>query len=302
MLLTACGGGGARQASPAATAVPTSASAQAPDPTSDDSAPVVEPTDAPPAATQPGEPAQEPTDAPPSVVPTAAPPIEEPTDEPTVEPPTEEPTAAPPAPPTNAPTQAPAPTTPPEANPTDVPAPSVIPTAPPTSTPAATAEPTPTSAPDEPATPMRLKIDTGAVQVDAAIEYVGKVASGPNEGAMDVPKAWENVAWYEPGYLPGEPGNSVLAGHLDSTTGPAVFYKLDQIKVGDILTVVDKDNRSIQFRVTKSQVYYNDEAPLYEIFGPSDESHLNLITCDGAFDRNSKEYDRKLVVFSVLVS
>ncbi|MEJ7654972.1 MAG: class F sortase [Chloroflexia bacterium] len=99
----------------------------------------------------------------------------------------------------------------------------------------------------------------------------------------------------------GQPGNSVLAGHLDSTTGPAVFYKLDQIKVGD-MPVVDKDNRSIQFRVTKSQVYYNDEAPLYEIFGPSDESHLNLITCDGAFDRNSKEYDRKLVVFSVLVS
>src|SRR5690348_15382799 len=39
--------------------------------------------------------------------------------------------------------------------------------------------------------PVRIKIP--AIGVDAAIEYVGLTP----DGLMDVPKKWENTAWYQ---------------------------------------------------------------------------------------------------------
>lgn len=155
----------------------------------------------------------------------------------------------------------------------------------------ATREPTPASVA---AKPVRLRINTPEVKVDAAVEHVGKTP----EGAMDVPKEWENVAWFEPGYEPGESGNSVIAGHFDSETGPAVFYEAKKLKVGDVLEVEDERGQVTKFRVSKVELFDATNAPIYEIFGPSDEAHLNLITCDGTFDREAGQYDKRLVVFS----
>lgn len=141
---------------------------------------------------------------------------------------------------------------------------------------------------------MRFKIDTDRVKVDAAVEYVGKTP----EGAMDVPKKWEDVAWYQLGPPPGEDGNSVIAGHLDSETGPAVFWNLKELKVGDEISIVTTQGKTTRFRVRKMQTYFDENAPLYDIFGPSDSSHLNLITCEGTFDPAAKKYNQKLVVFA----
>lgn len=167
--------------------------------------------------------------------------------------------------------------------------------------PTSTAAPTATAAQaaQEPGLPARFLINTPKLKVDAAVEHV---AYAPNSRAMDVPKKWENVAWFEPGYLPGTKGNSVIAGHLDSRTGPAVFAKLEDIEIGDIVSVVDTKGKKTDFRVIKEQVYFDANAPLLDIFGPTDEAHLNLITCEGEFNRDTDRYDRKLVVFTEKVA
>jgi hypothetical protein len=41
---------------------------------------------------------------------------------------------------------------------------------------------------------------------------------------------------------------------------------------------------------------------LERIFGPADTPSLNLITCDGIFDRARREYDQRLVVYATLAS
>src|SRR5687768_1091778 len=64
--------------------------------------------------------------------------------------------------------------------------------------------------------PSLLTIPT--LDINAAIEHVGL----DQQKRMDVPQDVNNVAWYKLGPLPGQPGNAVLAGHLDSKTGPAV--------------------------------------------------------------------------------
>ena len=163
------------------------------------------------------------------------------------------------------------------------------------------AEPKSTNAPiaQKSALPARFLINTPNLKVDAAVEHV---AYAPNSRAMDVPKKWENVAWFKPGYVPGMKGNSVIAGHLDSRTGPAVFADLEKIEVNDIVSVIDTKGKKTDFRVLKKQTYFDADAPLLDIFGPTEEAHLNLITCEGEFNQDTDRYDRKLVVFTEKVA
>lgn len=142
--------------------------------------------------------------------------------------------------------------------------------------------------------PLRLKIP--AINVDAAVEDVGQTS----DGAMDVPKDFNDTAWYDLGARPGEQGNAVVAGHVDSTTGKAVFWDLRKLVSGDQIIVVGDDGVERQFVVTASEAYGRADVPLDRIFGPTTEAHLNLITCDSssAFDRTKREYAGNLVVYA----
>jgi LPXTG-site transpeptidase (sortase) family protein len=142
--------------------------------------------------------------------------------------------------------------------------------------------------------PVRLKIPT--INVDAAVEDVGQTP----DGAMDVPKDFNDTAWYDLGARPGEGGNAVIAGHVDSTTGRAVFWDLHKLVSGDILIVVGDDGVERQFVVTALESYARADVPLDRVFGPSGEKHLNVITCDATsvFDRARGEYAANLVVYA----
>lgn len=119
---------------------------------------------------------------------------------------------------------------------------------------------------------------------------------------MGVPSNYTDVAWYQDGPTPGTPGNAVIDGHLDSKTGPAVFYRLRELKPGDEIFTITDAGVEYRFVVTTSEVYGANDAPLDRIFGTAVKPRLNLITCDGAFDRSIRQYDKRLVVYSELDS
>jgi sortase (surface protein transpeptidase) len=83
------------------------------------------------------------------------------------------------------------------------------------------------------AAPARLQIPR--LGLDAPIEAVGQT----DHGQMDGPQNPDHVAWYGLGATPGEPGNAVIAGHLDDPAEPAIFWDLPQLMVGDQVIVVD---------------------------------------------------------------
>jgi sortase A len=151
------------------------------------------------------------------------------------------------------------------------------------------------SGPQPMTSPARLSIPR--LDVDADIEHVGYT----DDGRMDVPENWEDVAWFQYGFFPGAPGNSVMAGHLDSTTGPAVFAYLHQMEVGDQIHVTGDDGETLTFQVTEVESVLAEEAPLDRVFGPSDTPKLNLITCEGHFDESIEDYDHRLIVYTELV-
>lgn len=136
-----------------------------------------------------------------------------------------------------------------------------------------------------------------AIGVDASIDGYGLDA----DGKMEVPDEGESIAWYERGAKPGAQGNSVLAGHVDDQSGPAVFYDLKELEQGDEITVVDEAGASLTFQVTHMESYPYDDAPLSVVFGSSSSRNLNLITCTGEFDRDAGTHRERLVVFTELV-
>jgi sortase (surface protein transpeptidase) len=157
------------------------------------------------------------------------------------------------------------------------------------------APPAPSPSPPPPALPATLQIPL--LNVAAAVEHVGE----NSEGDMDVPKDANNVAWYQYGYLPGAPGSAVIAGHLDSETGPAVFYELETLQAGDDIFVTDAAGRQLHYKDTRTATHPAASFPIQEVFGPAAASQLNLITCEGTYDRASKNYSDRTVVYSMLV-
>ncbi len=149
-------------------------------------------------------------------------------------------------------------------------------------------------APPRAGQPVRLKIP--AISVDAAVEQVGQTA----DGSMDVPKDFAATAWYDLGARPGERGNAVVAGHVDSTTGKAVFWDLRKLVSGDQIVVVGDDSIERTFVVMASEAYPRADVPLDRVFGATTDARLNLITCDSnsAFDRTHGEYAGNLVVYA----
>ena len=143
--------------------------------------------------------------------------------------------------------------------------------------------------------PLRLKIPT--IKLDAAVESVAKTATGQ----MDVPKDVKNVAWYNLGPRPGEPGNAVISGHYDDPKGPTVFYTLGKLKVGDPVIVTNGDGVDLTFAVIGKESYPVDQAPLNRIFGFDLERDLNLITCSGRWNPKVHSYNQRLVIYTRLV-
>lgn len=140
---------------------------------------------------------------------------------------------------------------------------------------------------------MCLKISS--INIDAPVEYVGLAS----DGAMDVPKERANVAWFNLGPRPGEQGSAVVAGHYGWKNGKAsAFDNLYKLRKGDKLYIEDEKGATIAFVVRESR-RYDPEADASGVFGSSDgRAHLNLVTCEGAWDRVSKTYSKRLVVFT----
>lgn len=163
----------------------------------------------------------------------------------------------------------------------------------------ATTAPAPTlpiaQAKPAPALPVRLIIPK--LGIDAPIESVGLAANGN----MAVPSTWESTGWYNRGPRPGDFGNAVIDGHLDSYTGPAIFWHLRDLQSGDKVLVKTADGAILQFIVTGSQAFGVDSFPGQRIFGPAASPQLNLITCDGDWDSSQGQYNQRLVVFTKLV-
>jgi hypothetical protein len=142
-----------------------------------------------------------------------------------------------------------------------------------------------------------IRVDIDAVDVHAPLTALGL----DHEGNFEVPQMRRphEAGWFEPGPTPGEFGPAVLMGHVDTEqSGPAVFFPLGEIEEGDRIEVTREDGIIVDFAVTAIESYEKRRLPFEEVFGIEAEPALRLITCGGAFDRNTGDYTENLVVFA----
>ncbi|MGO0061823.1 class F sortase [Brevibacillus fluminis] len=148
--------------------------------------------------------------------------------------------------------------------------------------------------PPQPIMPDLLEIPS--IKLKARVEPVGVTP----KGNMGVPKEFDKVGILAPWTKPGEKGNAVISGHFDHYTGPAIFYRLRDLKPGAKVIVSNGKGKRINFVVKEVVSYPTADAPLKKIFGQATKPHLNLITCSGRFNKKTQEHARRLVVFTEL--
>lgn len=141
--------------------------------------------------------------------------------------------------------------------------------------------------------PIEIKIPS--INVEANFVSVGLTP----DGAMDIPKGPTEVAWYNLGHRPGDIGSAVIAGHFGWKDGiPAVFDHLDKLQKGDKLYIENEYGTTTTFIVRGSRTYGENE-DASEVFVANDGlAHLNLVTCQGVWNKHRKSYSKRLVVFT----
>ena len=123
-----------------------------------------------------------------------------------------------------------------------------------------------------------------------------------DKGELEAPEDFQQAGWYAAGPTPGEFGPSVIAAHVDSHLGPAVFYRLGSLKRGAKVMVERKDGSTAMFVVDRVERYPKARFPTSEVYADTGgRAELRLITCGGDIDRRSGHYVDNIVAYAHLV-
>ena len=122
------------------------------------------------------------------------------------------------------------------------------------------------------------------------------------DGTIETPENYGQAGWYRAGARPGEPGPAVIVGHVDSTDGPAVFFRLRELARGDRVEVRRTDGTVVTYAVTAVRTYPKSRFPTKDVYGATRGSTLRLVTCGGSFDTKSRSYRDNVVVYADLVA
>ncbi|GGX41320.1 sortase domain-containing protein [Streptomyces chryseus] len=148
--------------------------------------------------------------------------------------------------------------------------------------------------PDAPAALPRSEpysIEIHKLGLATKIEEVGTAV----DGAIAMPADADHAGWYTGSPTPGENGNTILVGHLDSSTGPAAFYGLGALRNGDRITLTRRDQTTATFTVTTMTVWPKNNFPSERVYAPTPTPQLTLITC-ADWDEAANDYRSNLVI------
>ena len=121
-----------------------------------------------------------------------------------------------------------------------------------------------------------------------------------SDGTLQVPSSTAVAGWYTGSPRPGTVGSAIIAGHVDSRSGPGIFFWLRTLRPGDRVYVGRADGTMAVFTVTRIKKFAKDQFPTAAVYGPVPDAELRLITCGGIFDRSLGSYLSNVVVFARL--
>ncbi|HKJ55389.1 MAG TPA: class F sortase [Nitriliruptoraceae bacterium] len=193
--------------------------------------------------------------------------------------------------------------TPPASRPTNIPTPSPTPATTPSPTPTPVPAPTPvidvgTSSArladvDLTAAPAPTRLAIPSIDVDVPVAALGI----DSDGQMAIPEDVDEAGWYRFGPSPGQPGNAVIAGHVDSRSqGLGAFHRLNNVAIGDVVRVTASDGSTADYEITGRQEIDKDVLATDDLFRRDGPAQLVLVTCGGDFDADVRSYRSNVVV------
>jgi sortase (surface protein transpeptidase) len=141
--------------------------------------------------------------------------------------------------------------------------------------------------------PARLVIP--AIGVSTRLMRLGITSNN----TLQVPVSAAVAGWFAGSPRPGAVGASIIAGHIDSYSGPGIFFRLGELRRGQAVYVTRKNGSVAKFRVIAVRTYAKDRFPVARVYGPVPDPELRLITCGGQFDHATGSYLSNVVVYAV---
>jgi hypothetical protein len=157
--------------------------------------------------------------------------------------------------------------------------------------------------------PRKFPVLEASVPVGINIRNLGLRASVhqvgiSGDGTIEVPASdrRDEAGWYDRSPTPGQYGPSVIVGHVDNRTGPAVFHDLDTLRSGARIEVDRADGSVAIFEVNTVKRFNKSEIPADQVYGDFSRPGLRLITCGGRWVGGETGYADNVIVFASLVA
>ena len=148
-----------------------------------------------------------------------------------------------------------------------------------------------------PSAPVSVDIPSVGIRSSHIVELgIGR------DGVLEAPTSFATPGWYAAGPTPGELGPFVIAGHVDSRNGPAVFYRIGALHKGSQVMVKRADGTTARFTIDDVGRYRKTDFPTERVYGNVTRAEIRLITCGGAFDHTTGHYVDNIVAFGHLLA
>ena len=133
------------------------------------------------------------------------------------------------------------------------------------------------------------RVRIASVGIDAEVRPVGYVFR-QGELQYGVPRL--GAGHYSGTVAPGDAGNAVIAGHVSSRSGPAVFRELPNVRIGEIVEVF-RGGQIYRYSITEIRVVAADATA---VMAQTQDATLTLITCSPG-----QNFQKRFVVVGKLI-
>ena len=142
---------------------------------------------------------------------------------------------------------------------------------------------------------LPVQIIIPKIHTDTFVEHVGLT----DTKTVGIPLDPFNVAWFTGGVRPGEVGVALINGHYGWLQNiPVAFDNLHKLRSGDKVYIKDTLGVTIVFIVRTITEYDSYETTEKLLSSKDNKAHLVLITCSGSWDKENKNYSKRLIVFT----
>jgi LPXTG-site transpeptidase (sortase) family protein len=118
---------------------------------------------------------------------------------------------------------------------------------------------------------------------------------------LQVPRHFGDTGWFRGGPEPGEPGAAVIVGHVASRSGPAVFYRLREVRVGDMVTIRLQGGSTVRYVANSMVRVRKSRFPSNRVYARTKQPTLRLITCAGKLNLTTGRHPDNYIVFASIV-